>query len=183
MLIQIIPLYKGENYPMYILELTTVLPLGHRELTSSLKFQDASSNSWRWVYWFHLVRPSVCLRIILHVILRIMAGMRRIGNAEIFAAFSLCYAWNADIMRRFLRIPARILQSAFPLHFFPYKNAEISLRSCPNTPIRIFSARKMRRSGVRDMRYWLFHLFMDSEPNFFICATFAGRFVGIMTYF
>ena len=25
---------------MYMLELTTVLPLGHRELTSSLKFQD-----------------------------------------------------------------------------------------------------------------------------------------------
>ena len=30
MLIQIIPLYKGENYPMYMLELTTVVPLGHR---------------------------------------------------------------------------------------------------------------------------------------------------------
>ena len=34
--------------------------------------------------------------------------------------------------------PIRIF-SAFPLHFFPYKNAEISPRSCPNTPIRIFS--------------------------------------------
>ena len=133
--------------------------------------------SWRWVYWFHLVRPSIRLHIILHVILRIMAGMRRIGNAEIFSALSLCYGWNADIMRRFLHIPVRILPSAFsqhffpyknaeisprscpntpirifsafPPHFFPYKNAEIFPRSCPNTPIRIFSARKMRRSGVR----------------------------------
>ena len=35
--------------------------------------------------------------------------------------------------------PIRIF-SAFPPHFFPYKNAEISPRSCPNTPIRIFSA-------------------------------------------
>ena len=97
-----------------------------------------------------------------------MAGMRRIGNAEIFSAFSLCYAWNAGIMRIFLRIPVRILQSAFSPHFFPYKNAEISPRSCPNTSSRIFSARKMRRSGVRDTRYWLFHLFMDSEPNFWL---------------
>ena len=35
--------------------------------------------------------------------------------------------------------PIRIF-SAFSPHFFPYKNAEISPRSCPNTPIRIFSA-------------------------------------------
>ena len=108
--------------------------------------------SWRWVCWFHLVYPSVRLHII------IMAGMRRIGNAEIF---SVHYGWNADIMQRFLcipvwilpsafsphliffhirtprflRVPLRILPSAFPPHFFPYKNAEISLRSCPNTPL------------------------------------------------
>ena len=56
---------------------------------------------------------SVRLRIILHVILRIMAGMRRIGNADIFSAFSPSYGWNADIMRRFLRIPVQILPSAF----------------------------------------------------------------------
>ena len=128
---------------------------------------------------------SVRLRIILHVVLHVMAGMRRIGNAEIFSALSPRYGWNAEIMRRFLRIPVRILPSAFsphflriffhigtrrntrrflrvPVrilpsafsphffpHFLPYKNAEISPRSCPNTPIRIFSARKMRRSGVR----------------------------------
>ena len=73
--------------------------------------------SWRWVYWFHLVRPSVRLRIILHVILRIMVWMRRIGNAEIFSALSPRYGWNADIMRRFLRIPVRILPSAFSPHF------------------------------------------------------------------
>ena len=54
--------------------------------------------------------------------------------------YSPRYGWNADKMRRFLRIPVRILPSAFPPHFFPYKNAEISPRSCPNTPIRIFSA-------------------------------------------
>ena len=124
--------------------------------------------------------PSVRLRIILHVILRITAGMRRIGNAEIFSALSPHYGWNADIMRRFLRIPVRILPSAFsphflrilfhirtrrflrvPVrilpsafspHFYPYKNAEISLRSCPNTPIRIFSARKTQRSGVRGLK-------------------------------
>ena len=91
--------------------------------------------------------------------------------------YSPRYGWNADIMQRFLRIPVRILPSAFsphffpyknaeisprscpntpirifsafPPHFFPYKNAEIFPRSCPNTPIRIFSAKKMRRSGVR----------------------------------
>ena len=73
-------------------------------------------------------------------ILHIPARMWRIGNAEMFSALSPCYDWNADIMRRFLRIPVRILPSAFSPHFFPYKNAEISPRSCPNTPIRIFSA-------------------------------------------
>ena len=72
-------------------------------------------------------------------ILRIMAGMRRIGNAEMFYALSTCYDWNADIMQRFLRIPVRILPSAFSPHFFPHKNAEISPHSCPNTPIRISS--------------------------------------------
>ena len=104
-------------------------------------------------------------------------GCRELGMRK----YSPRYGWNADIMRRFLRIPVRILPSAFsphflriffhirtrrflrvPVrilpsafsphffpHFFPYKNAEISPRSCPNTPIRIFSARKMRRSGVR----------------------------------
>ena len=55
---------------------------------------------------------SVRLRIILHVILRVMAGMRRIGNAEIFSALWLKCGYNAEIS--------------------PY--------SCPNTPIRIFSA-------------------------------------------
>ena len=82
--------------------------------------------------------------------------------------YSPRYGWNADIMRRFLRIPVRILPSAFsphflsifshirmrrflsvPVrifpsafpphffpHFFPYKNAEITLRSCLNTPLR-----------------------------------------------
>ena len=54
--------------------------------------------------------------------------------------YSPRYGWNADIMRRFLRIPVRILPSAFSPHFFPYKNTEISPRSYPNTPIRIFSA-------------------------------------------
>ena len=86
----------------------------------------------------------VRLCIILHVVLRVMAGMRRIGNAEIFSALSPRYGWNAEIMRRFLRIPVRILPSAFSPHFFPYRNAEkyaeISPRSCPNTPLRISSA-------------------------------------------
>ena len=114
---------------------------------------------------------------IMRRILCIMAGMRRIGNAEMFSALSPCYGWNADIMQRFLCIPVRILPSAFSPHFFhirmrrffrvpvwilpstfpphfflhsfPYKNAEFSPRSCPNTPICIFSVRKMRRSGVR----------------------------------
>ena len=49
--------------------------------------------------------------------------------------YSPRYGWNADIMRRFLHIPVQILPSAFSPHFFsPYKNAEISPRSCPNTP-------------------------------------------------
>ena len=55
---------------------------------------------------------SVHLRIILHVILCVMAGMQRIGNAEIFSALWLKCGYNAEIS--------------------PY--------SCPNTPIRIFSA-------------------------------------------
>ena len=133
--------------------------------------------SWRWAYWFHLVRPSVRLRIILHFILRIMAWMRRIGNAEIFSALWLKCGHNAELspyscpntpIRIFSAFPPHFFPyknaeisprscpntpirifSAFPPHFFPYKNAEISPRSCPNTPIRIFSARKMRRSGVR----------------------------------
>ena len=83
-------------------------------------------------------------------ILRVIAGTRRFENAEIFSTLSPCYDWNADIMRRFIRIPVQILPSTFSPHFFPYKNAEISPRSCPNTPIRIFSARKIRRSGVRE---------------------------------
>ena len=140
-----------------------------------------------------MVSPCLSVRLPVSTLFSMLLG---IGNAEIFSAFSLCYAWNADIMRIFLRIPVRILQSAFsphffpyknaeisprsctntpirifsafPPHFFPYKNAENSPRSCPNTPIRIFSARKMRRSGVRDTRYGLFHLFMDSESNFWL---------------
>ena len=128
--------------------------------------------SWRWVCCFHLVCPSVRLRIILHVFLRIMAGMRRIGNAEIFSALWLKCGYNAEISPYSCpNTPIRIF-SAFPQHFFPYKNAEISPRSSANTPIRISStffsaffsikecgdysaflseyslAEKMRRSGV-----------------------------------
>ena len=96
--------------------------------------------------------PSVRLRIILHVILRIMAGMRRIGNAEIFSALWLKCGYNAEISPYSCpNTPIRIF-SAFPPHFFPYKNAEISSRSCPNTPIRIFSAKKMQRSGVQGLK-------------------------------
>ena len=119
--------------------------------------------SWMWLCWFHLVCPSVRLRIILHVFLRIMAGMRRIGNVEIFSTLWLKCGYNAEISPyscpntpicifsafpqhffhirtwRFLRVPVQILPSAFPLHFFPiffpYKNAEISLHSCPKTPV------------------------------------------------
>ena len=54
---------------------------------------------------------------IMRRILCIMAGMRRIGNAEMFSALSPCYGWNADIMQRFLCIPVRILPSAFSPHF------------------------------------------------------------------
>ena len=96
--------------------------------------------------------PSVRLRIILHVIIRIMAGMRRIGNAEIFSALWLKCGYNAEISPYSCpNTPIRIF-SAFPPHSFPYKNVEISPRSCPNTPIRIFSARKMQRSGVRGLK-------------------------------
>ena len=123
--------------------------------------------------------PSVRLRIILHVILRIMAGMRRIGNAEIFSTLWLKCGYNAEISpyscantpirifsafpphsfpyknaeispRSCPNTPIRIF-SAFPPHFFPY-NAEISSHSCPNTPIRIFSARKMQKSGVQGLK-------------------------------
>ena len=69
-----------------------------------------------------------------------MAWMRRIGNAEIFSALWLKCGYNTEISPYSCpNTPIRIF-SAFPLHFFPYKNAEISPRSCPNTPIRIFSA-------------------------------------------
>ena len=80
--------------------------------------------------------PSVRLRIILHVILRIMAGMRRIGNAEIFSALSPRYGWNADIMRRFLRIPVRILPSAFSPHFLRIL-FHIRMRRFLHVPVRI----------------------------------------------
>ena len=65
--------------------------------------------------------PSVRLRIILHVILRIMAGMRRIGNAEIFSALWLKCGYNAEIS--------------------PY--------SCPNTPIRVRGLKKSTLVPVR----------------------------------
>ena len=51
---------------------------------------------------------------------------------------SLYYGWDSDIMWRFLCIPVQILPSAFSLHFLRIQNTEISLRSCPNTPICIF---------------------------------------------
>ena len=88
---------------------------------------------------------SVRLRIILHVILRFMAGMRRIGNAEIFSALWLKCRYNAEISPYSCpNTPIRIF-SAF---FSPYKNAEISPRSCPNTPSAFpphFSPYKNRR--------------------------------------
>ena len=131
--------------------------------------------SWKWVYWFHLVRPSVS------ALFSMLFSALWLGCGELgMRKYSLRYGWNTDIMRRFLRIPVRILPSAFsphsfpyqnaeisprscpntairifsafPPHFFPYKNAEISSRSCPNTPICIFSARKMQRSGVRGLK-------------------------------
>ena len=103
--------------------------------------------SWRWVYWFHLVRPSVS------ALFSMLFSALWLGCGELWMRkYSPRYGWNADIMWKFLRIPVRILPSAFSPHFFPYKNAEISPRSCPNTPIRIFSARKMRRSGVREWK-------------------------------
>ena len=120
--------------------------------------------SWRWVCWFHLVCPSLCLRIILQGFFSALwLGCGELGMRK----YSPHYGWNADIMRRFLRIPVRILPSAFSSHFlsiffhimrrflrvpvwilpsafpphffphfFPYKNAEITLCSCLNTPLR-----------------------------------------------
>ena len=121
--------------------------------------------SWRWVYWFHLVRPSVRLRIILYVILRIMAEMRRIGNAEIFSALWLKCGCNAEISPYSCpNTPIRIF-SAFPPHFFPYKNVEISSRSCPNTPIRIFSAFFPHFFHLRTRRFSAF-LSEYSHPHF-----------------
>ena len=102
--------------------------------------------------------PSVRLRIILHVILRIMAGMRRIGNAEILSALSPRYGWNADIMRRFLRIPVQILPSAFSPHFLRIF-FHIRMRRFLRVPVRIlpsaFSPQgkcRMQRSGVRGLK-------------------------------
>ena len=85
------------------------------------------------------VRPSVSTLFSM-LFSALWLGCRELGMRK----YSPRYGWNADIMRRFLRIPVRILPSAFSPHFlrifFPYKNAEISPRSCPNTAIRIFSA-------------------------------------------
>ena len=133
---------------------------------------------------------SVHLRIILHVILCVMAGMQRIGNAEIFSALWLKCGYNAEISPYSCpNTPIRIF-SAFPPHFFPhflpYKNAEISPRPCPNTPIRIFSARKMRRSGVRVsikyismtarlvtilVKHWSYHSLVLIKPLIWNCNT------------
>ena len=63
------------------------------------------------------------------------------GNIlRVISALWLKCGYNAEISPYSCpNTPIRIF-SAFPPHFFPYKNAEISPRSCPNTPIRIFSA-------------------------------------------
>ena len=75
------------------------------------------------------------------------------GNIfRVISALWLKCGYNAEIsLYSCPNTPIRIF-FAFPPHFFPYKNAEISSRSCPNTPIRIFSARKMQRSGVRGLK-------------------------------
>ena len=73
-------------------------------------------------------------------------------------------------MRRFLRIPVRILPSAFPPHFFPYRNAEkyaeISPRSCLNTPIRIFSAFFSAFFAIQECGDFSAFLSKYSHPHF-----------------
>ena len=63
------------------------------------------------------------------------------GNIlRVISALWLKCGYNADISPYSCpNTPIRIF-SAFPPHFFPYKNTEISPRSCPNTPVRISSA-------------------------------------------
>ena len=63
------------------------------------------------------------------------------GNIlRVISALWLKCGYNAEISPYSCpNTPIRIF-SAFPPHFFPYQNAEISPRCCPNTPIRIFSA-------------------------------------------
>ena len=79
-------------------------------------------------------------------ILRVRAWSRRMRR------FSPCYLHIIAEMPikcwDYTTLLSKKIPSAFSPHFFSYKNAEISRRSCPNNPICIFSARKMRRSGV-----------------------------------
>ena len=101
--------------------------------------------SWRWVYWFHLVRPSPHYSPCCSPLYGWDAENWECGNIlRVISALWLKCGDNAEISPYSCpNTPIRIF-SAFPPHFFPYRNAEkyaeISLRSCLNTPIRIFSA-------------------------------------------
>ena len=101
--------------------------------------------SWRWVYWFHLVRPSPHYSPCCSPRYGWDAENWECGNIlRVISALWLKCGDNAEISPYSCpNTPIRIF-SAFPPHFFPYRNAEkyaeISPRSCPNTPIRIFSA-------------------------------------------
>ena len=97
--------------------------------------------SWRWVYWFHLVRPSPHYSPCYSPRYGWDAENWECGNIlRVISALWLKCWYNAEISPYSSpNTPIRIF-SAFPPHFFPYNNAEISPRSCPNTPICIFAA-------------------------------------------
>ena len=100
--------------------------------------------SWRWVYWFHLVRPS----------------------PHYSPCYSPHYGWDAEnwecgyILRVFSKLWLKCRY-----------NAEISPYSCPNTPIRIFfhiRTRRFLRVPVRILHPHFLHIFNHTRMRRFL---------------
>ena len=132
---------------------------------------------------------SVRLRIILHVVLRVMAEMRRIGNAEIFSALWLkCGDFSVFLSeyshphflriffhigtrrntRRFLRVPVRILPSAFSPHFlciFFRIFCHTRMRRFLRVPVRILPSAFSPQGKCGDLGYGIDSLTIQGCDN------------------
>ena len=103
--------------------------------------------SWRWVYWFHLVRPSVS------ALFSMLFSALWLGCGELgMRKYSPRYGWNADIMRIFLRIPVRILPPAFSPHFLRIF-FHIRMRRFLRVPVRILPSAFSPQGKCGDLGY------------------------------